>query len=138
MAKDNFIDIVSQEFNSTDEMKNYIQAQEKTLTELSRRIIQLETENLNLKNLLDEFNIGSGKTDFIVSDEEIICRTQISLLKNTALERQLTLEESRKVEIFTNLLIEINNKPDNNFKILSLFQVFNSSKSIIFSWAYLP
>lgn len=111
MAKDNFIEKVAKEFNSVDEMKNYIEAQEKTLVELNRHIIQLENENKNLKTVLDELNVGSGKTDFVVSDEEIICRTQLSLLKNISLERQLTLEESRKVDIYSKILIALNEKP---------------------------
>ena len=61
--------------------------------------------------MLQELNGGISKNSFIVTDEEVICRTQLNLLKQMSLERQLTLEESRKVDIFSKILIALNEKP---------------------------
>lgn len=111
MARDKFIDEQSKNITELTELKKYSEAQEKALVDLSRTIANLEAENKNLKVVLEELNGGINKTNFIVSDEEVICRTQLSLLKQLALERQLTLEESRKVDIFSKILIALNEKP---------------------------
>lgn len=111
MSNDNFIDKISKQYNSFDELKRYAEAQEKTLVDLSRVITSLEQENTSLKTVLKELDIKTDKPNFIVSDEEVICRTQLSLLKQMALERQLTLEESRKVDIYSKILLALNEKP---------------------------
>lgn len=111
MSKDKFLDNIAKEYNTIDELKKYSSAQEKALVEISKKLSELEFENKKLKTVLTEQNIKTSKLSYSVSDEEVICRTQLSLLKQVSLDRQLTLEESRKVDIFSKILIALNQNP---------------------------
>ena len=62
-------------------------------------------ENIQLKAL----NPG-GTSDLTTSDEETICVVQLAILKSLAMNRELTLEECKKTEIFCKVLKDIRNK----------------------------
>ena len=70
----------------------------------------------NLPSLTFETDISLG-----VSNEQLICETQILLLKDAAVTRSLTMEESKKFQIFTDILEKIKSKkkPENPDEDLS-------------------
>ena len=65
---------------------------------------ELLQENKELKAELERLRNG-------VTDEEIICRTQLNLLKNDALVRALTLEEIKKADYLIKNIFIIKGKP---------------------------
>ncbi len=92
------------------ELQNYSDAQFRLVIQLKTDIARLESENKSLKNML-ESNIT--KLDFNVLDlgigignEQLICETQILMLKDLAVTRQLTMEEAKKLQIFTDVLLK--------------------------------
>jgi small-conductance mechanosensitive channel len=79
----------------------------KKLEELSKQCEQLTIENTQMKALAPSTGIIE------MTDQESICLVQIALLKNFALQRELTLEECKKVEIYVKVLKEIKSaKPE--------------------------
>lgn len=113
------IDQMLSDFKEVSEIKLFTEAQHKTIIELSKKIKKLEDENNHLKKLLETSTplIDSDKKDliqsqsFLTSDEETICVTQLNKLRDVSFERELTLEESRRVEIFSKILTTLRNSP---------------------------
>jgi len=69
---------------------------------------------MTIEELLDENNRLKAELERLrsgVSDEEIICRTQLNLLKNDALNRALTLEEIKKADYLIKNIFIIKGKP---------------------------
>ena len=96
---------------SFNDLQTYSDAQFKTIVELNKQIAQLKSENESLKLMLEQNlpNVALQVTDLGigVTNEQLICETQILLLKNDAMLRPLTMEEARKLEIFSNVLDKV-------------------------------
>lgn len=117
-----------EEFKDVVELQTFARSQYKTIIEQSKEIQKLKEEVKHLQDLLAQTNpleIGQKKeeesnTSFGSSDPEIIARTQLALLKKTSMGGlELTLEESKKVQIYTDVLLKVTNtKPsDESIKI---------------------
>lgn len=89
--------------NNFFELQKANDDQFKNIIDLKKKIKLLEEENKSLiKNkTLTTQNIN---TDLGISNEEIICRTQIAILKSRSLAQELTFEESKKLQIFVDVL----------------------------------
>lgn len=93
------------------ELTEYSEAQFKTILNLQKEIEKLQSENRNLKLILEQNtpsiipDLGLG-----ISNEQLICETQLQFLKEQAITRQLTMEEARKVELFSNVLEKVKGK----------------------------
>ncbi len=102
-------------FQEYIELKAYSDAQGKTLIEMSKKIKKLEDDNKELKkhlmNVTPIIKPDAPKSAFATTDEETICRQQIYKLKEISMERELTLEETKRLDIYTKILIEVENKP---------------------------
>ena len=83
----------------------FVASQHLLIGELSKKIAALEEENKHLKELLT-----AHTPDFMPSDEESIARVQIRQLKEESFNRSLSLEEARKLEIYTKIINSITNK----------------------------
>lgn len=96
-----------------NDWKEFAEAQNKVITDLSKKNADLKTEVDHLKSLLDSNipSISQNKTSDVVSfineDEENICRMEISKLRDTSIQRHLTYEETKKLEIYTKILTQI-------------------------------
>lgn len=102
-------DKMVEEFTNHAELLEFSKAQHKTIVELTRKVQNLEKK---LKNTNNSKLIKKEHSDILkVSDEEIICRTQLNLLREIAMERELTLEETRKVDMYSKILIALSDKP---------------------------
>jgi len=135
---------LSKQLTDISELQSYCDSQYKLIVELSKKITQTEEENLELKKLLDAYipQIGDKSkalnnffTD--MTDEQAICIMQLKLLKDISLERELTLDEAKRVEIFTKILYAVKEKDkekDNKVKklsdteLLSLLEADNSNE----------
>jgi hypothetical protein len=93
-------------------LQKYAEAQYKTILSLSRKVKVLEEENVELKDLLEKSTpvLNEEKKNFIAyqveasSDEEMIAKVQLARMKEISMDRELTLEEAKRVEIFTKIL----------------------------------
>lgn len=98
------------------ELQHYSDTQFKTIVELKENIARLESENTSLKLILEQNvqNLSLDVTDlgFGISNEQLICETQISMLKERAVIAPLTLEETRKLEIYVNILAKYKSTKD--------------------------
>jgi hypothetical protein len=99
-------DINDLEKSFTD-LQNYSDTQFKTIQELKKQVKKLEEENKSMKGMLEN-NLPSLTLDGLgVSNEQLICETQITILKDKAITRELTFEEAKKFAIFTEVLENI-------------------------------
>lgn len=118
MSENKTIDKMAEQFNSVEEMKAYSNAQYKTILNQSKQIGQLQLENEKLKEevakLVKEATVGAAtkslEGSFQTSDEETTCVIQIAMIKQLAMSRELTLDETRKFEIFSKTLMSIRGK----------------------------
>lgn len=79
----------------------------KKLEEISHQLEQITIENTRLKAL------GSGVGEFEKgNDAEIICMVQLALLNNYSMQRELTLEECKKAEIYAKTLTMLKGKTE--------------------------
>jgi hypothetical protein len=117
---DPFENILSQ-YKDYAELMAFASSQYKTIIQLSKKSAQQDEEIKHLKHLLEQ-NVpalvqdeNSNLIDLTgKSDSEIICITQLALLKDISMEREITLEESRKLDTYTKLLIAIRNPKDHS------------------------
>jgi hypothetical protein len=92
---------------SFTELQNYSDTQFKTIQELKKQIKKLEEEKASMKTMLEN-NLPTITFDGLgVSNEQLICETQITILKDKAVTRELTFEEAKKFAIFTEVLENI-------------------------------
>lgn len=111
---DNINDLIEQ-YRTIDELKEFAEAQYQTIIDLSKKIRVLEEKNKSLEQTLIQTgqNLPDlGKSNLVVeSDEEAICKVQISRLRDRMLGQDLTYEEAKKLQIYTELLLKIQNRP---------------------------
>jgi hypothetical protein len=106
------IDKMLEQFKDMGSLQKYAEAQYKTILSLSRRVKVLEEENVELKDLLEKSTplLNEEKKNFVSyqveasSDEEMIAKVQLARMKEISMDRELTLEEAKRVEIFTKIL----------------------------------
>lgn len=98
---------MAEQFKDLAELQKYCNSQYELIIELSKKINILEDERDHLKDLLKTFSpntITSHEFAPDLTDEQIICKAQLKMLKDMSLERELSLEEAKRVEIFTKIL----------------------------------
>lgn len=106
------IDKMLEQIKDFASLQKYAEAQYKTILSLSRRVKILEEENIELKDLLEKSTplLNEEKKNFVAyqveasSDEEMIAKVQLARMKEISMDRELTLEEAKRVEIFTKIL----------------------------------
>jgi len=100
----------------------------KKVEELSGKLEQLTIENTRLKAF------GSGPEMEKGNDAEQICLIQLALINNYSMQRELTLEECKKAEIFTKTLLLLRGKEEkketNNIGTLSNEELIEAMKSL--------
>lgn len=102
-----------EQFKDMATLQKYADAQYKTILSLTKKVKILEQENIELKDLLEKTTplFDEEKKTFempqveAASDEEMIAKVQLIKMREIAIERELTLEEAKRVEIFTKILI---------------------------------
>jgi hypothetical protein len=107
------MDKMLEQFKDMSSLQKYAEAQYKTILSLSRKVKVLEEENVELKDLLEKSTplLNEEKKNFVAyqveasSDEEMIAKVQLARMKEISMGRELTLEEAKRVEIFTKILV---------------------------------
>ncbi len=106
------IDKMLEQIKDFASLQKYAEAQYKTILSLSRKVKVLEEQNVELKDLLEKSTpvLNEEKKNFVAyqveasSDEEMIAKVQLARMKEISMDRELTLEEAKRVEIFTKIL----------------------------------
>jgi hypothetical protein len=112
------IDKMAAQFNSLEELQAYCDAQYKTILTLNAKLQLSEKE---LEDLRDQIAVlkheqllnnakQSSSNQFATSDEETACVIQIAMLKEHSLVRELTMDETKKLDTFVRVLQSIRNK----------------------------
>lgn len=101
------LDEMLEQFKDFASLQKFAEAQQNAIQTLSKKIKQLEEENALLKTETDT----SPRSTFQIedlgygSDEEVISKIQLARLKEVSMERELTLEEAKRVEIFSKIIL---------------------------------
>lgn len=106
------IDKMLEQFKDLASLQKYADAQYKTILSLTKKLKVLEQENGDLKDLLEKTTpiLDEEKKTFSLptveasSNEEMIAKVQLSRLNEISMDRELTLEEAKRVEIFSKIL----------------------------------
>lgn len=87
-------------------LQAYSNAQTNAIIELSKKLKNSQDEIDHLKKLLEGSVplIDNSKLDIGGNDQEQICKLEINKLKNVSLNRELTLEEIKKLDIMVKIL----------------------------------
>lgn len=109
------IDKMLDQFKELSDLQAFARAQQKTIVDLTKKNKALEEEVKHLKKLLEStvpiIKVPEeNKIDFNASDEEAIAREQLFKLKDISKERELTLEETKRVEIYSKILAALKNQ----------------------------
>jgi hypothetical protein len=114
------IDRLAATYSETDsDQKAYVKAQQATIVSQTKEInvlrkqkeqVEKEFEKLQMEYIQLKAMNPSAQAQFETSDEETICVVQIAILKNLAMQRELTLEECKKTEIYCKVLKDIRSK----------------------------
>jgi hypothetical protein len=112
------IDRTILQYKELTQLQEFAQAQQATIIQLSKKIQRIEEERDHLKTLL-ESSVPILKEEgkelinhkFLTSAEEAICTMQLDKLRDISTGRELTLEETRRVEIFSKILATFRNTP---------------------------
>lgn len=103
------------------DLQGYSDAQFHTIDSMKAEIEKLKLENNSLKQLVEGSfpNLEFGNSNHIgISNEQLICETQIFLLKEVAITRQLNADETRRFATFVDVLEKI--RSNNEDKDLTL------------------
>lgn len=118
---DNAFDNMIKQFKDHTSLKDFCEAQHKTIISLGKTIRTLEVENLALKAngaAPREVKIDLNTN---MSSEEVICLTQLAVLKAASECQELTLEEAKKVDIYSKILNNIkNNKKSDSLPLTNM------------------
>jgi uncharacterized coiled-coil DUF342 family protein len=135
------IDQITKQFKDMTELQAFAEAQYRTIIELSKKINLLEEERDSLKkDLANSVSKDQLDTPSILqpsgSDEEIICRAELKKLREKSSGgEELTLEETKRVEIYTKLLLNLSSKDKpqqqsiGNLDTAELMKFLNPDKS---------
>jgi len=104
--------------SKTTDISTLVDTEVKKITDEQYKIIKalkddkerLEAEISHLKILL-EGSVPTVKFDIpnlgVISNEQLICETQIQFLKELAIDRALTTDEAKRFQIFVDVLAKI-------------------------------
>lgn len=113
------IDDIFNSFKTEMDSRAFIEAQLKMIMELTKKNQQLEQKVSHLESLLQK-NVPlvvENSHSLIIAGgiqtehEETICRIELKRLHDVSVGRALTYEETKQVDIYTKLLIQLNSNP---------------------------
>lgn len=105
------------QYKDFNQLQEYASAQQQTIIQLSKKNQRLQEEVTHLKKLLESsVPLINGEKKLLgekllTNSEEAICTMQLEKLRDISIERELTLEEARRVEIFSKVLAISRNAP---------------------------
>ena len=113
-------DEMMKQYQDLASLREFSECQHETILQLSKKIDKLEKQKRDLEVVVKENNpnaILSAETTSSPAialttgeHEENICRMELKKLNDISIERILTLEEAKKTEIYTKLLLQIDSR----------------------------
>lgn len=123
------LDKLLEKFTEITEIKAYANAQYNTILDLQNKLQAANGEIEHLKSILDGISPNLSAKELLKgSNQEEVCKRELYKLNERSKISALTLEETKKVEIYTKLLIALNGKDkprDNIGEDLSDEQLLN-------------
>jgi hypothetical protein len=116
------IDQMAESLKTFAELQVYSNSQHQVITKQNAKINELEAQIKHLEKLLTDNSIIVGtpsdlKDMFIkCEDPEAIAHMQLKILRDKSLQGELTMEESKRVEIYTKILDSVASKKKDNMK----------------------
>lgn len=109
------IDDLIKDIKDITEMRAFCEAQYRTILQLNKRLKATEEERDQARKLLEttaplvneEAENLSKKKGLLTPDEEEICREQLRMLNETSKRGPLSFEDSKKVDLFAKLLLQV-------------------------------
>lgn len=113
--KNKSIDKMAEQFTSLEELQAYCDSQYKTILSLNQKITAQEAELNKLREentrLSIEGAVSKAPSDpsnpFATTDGETVCITQLAILKNHAMSRELVTDEVKRLEVLVKTLLAI-------------------------------
>lgn len=109
------IDKMFASLKDLNDWKNFAESQQKVITDLSKKNTQLKEEIEHLKGLVGSavplISKEGSSLLTLGDDEETICRAEIAKLRSYSAMRELTYEETKKLEIYTKISLQLRNQP---------------------------
>lgn len=93
----------------------YTAAQIETVAKLQKKVAELEDKNKSLLMMLEGTvpSLELTPSNLGISNEQIVCITQIARLKAKAIgSEELTMEDARKLQIYVDVLEKITKESD--------------------------
>lgn len=111
-------DKILSNFTDIEDLKQYASSQYTTIITQSKKITELERKVESLDSKLQAAEKQAAVSSVLSidqpegqSDTEVVCVVQIAMLKGLAMNRELTLEETKKLEVFAKTLQMLKGKP---------------------------
>lgn len=104
------IDEMANQFSTLTELREYCNSQYSVIIELNKKINKLEEENKHLQTLVEKATPllleQEGKLEVYknLSDELTICLIQIKILKDKSIDKELSFEDTKKLDILVKCL----------------------------------
>ena len=96
------------QFNSNEERNRFMESQLTVITNLTKTVEEQKSKIKHLEDLLkDATRPLPSKEEQIISNEELIAKEQVAMLRVTSSERDLTLEEVRKLDTYVKILLAL-------------------------------
>lgn len=89
------------------ELQRYSDGQFHTIHELQKDNVKLRAENNSLQEMLTGTLPSLYSNNIGISNEQLVCETQIHLLKDVAITRQLNADETKRFCSFVDTLEKI-------------------------------
>ena len=123
------IETLLSEYKTSVELQAFAKSQMEVISNLTKKLAKAEEEKRHLEELLEQTNplqvgqqLSVPSVELGASDSEIIARTQLQMLRVMAMQGELTTDEARRVELYTNILLSLDKKEksDEETKISAL------------------
>jgi hypothetical protein len=140
---------LAKSYKTMEELQIYCQSQFRQILNLSKKIKELEDKNTDLTRKVKEGSVVTvaqqkdlsspitGASLLVKDDAKTIAQVQLKLLKEMSFDRELTLDEAKRVEIFNKIANAQEEKPKtfkadaktlNTDDLLSLIEKDNEPK----------
>lgn len=96
------------QYKTYEDLMSYCVAQDHALSNQSRKVMELEQELSYMKLLVNSqmpaLEMDITKIDIDGRDEHVIAQIEIQKLRKHSMVRELTMEETKRLEIYTKIL----------------------------------
>lgn len=120
------IDEMAKKFESMAELKEYADAQYNVILKLQKdnHDLKAKVKELEAKVLVDPSQLKPDS-----KDAQLICELEIAKLRNKSTFQELTLEDTRKLEIYSKVLAQVSRKKEEeNFSEFSESELIEIAK----------